>query len=250
MPSTQNPSRLAKMLAYVLARHPEEFGLVPDRQGYVRIRELLQALSEEPGWGYVRRSHIDEILFTLRDAPFEIDDTRIRAVDRGRLPAPEAAEDLPKLLYTCIRRRAHPFAMENGIRPADGHEVILSSDRDLAQRMGKRRDREAVTLTVNVGQAAAKGVTFQSAGGGVFLSGAIPPGCFTGPPPPPAALEARPREQPPAPRARPEPGSFVIDLEDLQRKPPGDREKRKRKEIEWKKGVGRGRRGSPPWKRP
>jgi hypothetical protein len=40
--------KLAKMLFYMLGRHPEEFCLLPDENGYVKIKDLMKALGEEP----------------------------------------------------------------------------------------------------------------------------------------------------------------------------------------------------------
>ena len=38
---------LSRMLAYVLGHRPDEFGLLPDESGYVRLKDLLTALKEE-----------------------------------------------------------------------------------------------------------------------------------------------------------------------------------------------------------
>jgi len=51
------------MLVYMLGHRPDEFGLVPDSEGFIPYKELLQAIHEEEGWRYVRRSHINEVLF-------------------------------------------------------------------------------------------------------------------------------------------------------------------------------------------
>ena len=64
MSKRKSSEKLAKFLHYVLGRHPDEFGLVPDADGWVKIKELLNALSEESGWGYVRTSHLNEIMLT------------------------------------------------------------------------------------------------------------------------------------------------------------------------------------------
>ncbi|MCK7503966.1 MAG: RNA 2'-phosphotransferase [Desulfobacterales bacterium] len=63
---------LAKMLTYVLARRPDEFGLVPDADGYVKIKDLLKALHEDEGLRYVNRSHLAEIILSVPEAPIEI----------------------------------------------------------------------------------------------------------------------------------------------------------------------------------
>jgi putative RNA 2'-phosphotransferase len=60
---------LSRLMIYILGYRPDEFGLVPDPGGYVRYKELLQAIHEEPGWGYVRQSHFNEILMGKRPVP-------------------------------------------------------------------------------------------------------------------------------------------------------------------------------------
>jgi len=121
------PIQLAKFLTYVLARRPDEFGLVPDQDGFVKIKELLKAVNEEQDWKYVRHSHINEILITLPSPFFEIQANLIRAVSREQLSLPAPAENLPKLLYTCVRRKAYPAVTEKGIHPMGHRYVILSS---------------------------------------------------------------------------------------------------------------------------
>ena len=46
----KDPKQLAKLLNYALGRDPDEFGLVPDESGFIKIKELLKALHEEDGW--------------------------------------------------------------------------------------------------------------------------------------------------------------------------------------------------------
>ncbi len=200
---------LANMLAYVLGRRPDEFGLVPDPEGYVRIKDLLKALWEEPGWKHVRRAAIDELVLSLPDAPVEIIENRIRAVDRGHLRTPEAVRDLPKLLYICVRRRAHPVVVSKGMRTTERGWLVLSDDREMAQRLGKRIDASPVLLTVHTGSRAARSVIFFKAGENLYLAKSLPPECLSGPPLP---KEKKTEPKGPAkPLAPKEPGSFYLD---------------------------------------
>ena len=206
----KSPKELAKMLAYILGRSPAEFGLIPDRDGYVRVKELLKVFSEEEGWSYVRRSHLDEVALTLPDRPVELEDNLIRAKNRENLPSFEEAADLPKLLYTCVRQRAYPFVASKGVQKSDG-DVILSADLETARRMGKRIDQKPVLLTVQVKKTLEKRVRFFTGGGTLFTAACIPAGCFTGPPlpkekpdltPPPDLVPATPKR----------PGSYTINI--------------------------------------
>jgi len=240
--------KLAKMLSYVLGRHPDEFGLVTNREGWVKIKDVLHALGEESGWRHVRTAHLNEVLLTHPDPPVEVVDGRIRARVRSRLPPATPSPGLPKLLYTCVRTRAHSTTMTHGIQPGESTPVILSSNPEMAARIGRRRDPHPVTLTVNVQQALAAGVTFEGAGAALFTAGAIPPQCFTGPPLPKEAPEPQ-RQRPKAEAVAPSPGSFVLDPERLRG--PRQREKPKgtHQENGWKKRNKRGRREPPPWRR-
>ena len=238
----QSSKKLAKFIAYVLGRQPDEFGLVPDRDGYVKIKEFFKALSEEEGWRYVRKSHINEILLTLPDPTFEIHDDRIRAADRKHLPAPVKAEQLPKLLYTCVRNRAYPHVIEKGIAPMGHGQVIASTSRNMAERMGKRFDPSPVVLTVHAEKSLAHKVTFHSFGQTLYLTDHIPPECFKGPPLPkqPPEIRKKPEQTEKSDDVRPDlAGSYRVDLEKIKSKPRG---KGQKKEIAWKKDRKRMRR--------
>jgi putative RNA 2'-phosphotransferase len=215
MSKTRSPQNLAKMLAYVLGRQPGEFGLVPDAEGFVRIKDLLKALHEEDGWGYVNESHLREVLLSVSATMFEIDAQRIRARHRGTLTAPSAPERPPKLLYAHIRRRAYPFVHADGIRPSSHPQVILTAEHALAERLGRRIDPDPVILVVNVRRAEEHGVVFSSFGAGLFLADRIPAGCFSGPPLPaePAAGLRKPRRADSITERPATPGSFALDMQ-------------------------------------
>ncbi|MGD9373369.1 MAG: RNA 2'-phosphotransferase, partial [Desulfobacterales bacterium] len=93
MAKQRSPKQLAKFIDYILARRPDEFGLVVDAEGFVKIKELLKTLNEEVGWKYVRRSHLDEIVITLKRPSFEILENKIRAKTRDHLPKTTQVQD-------------------------------------------------------------------------------------------------------------------------------------------------------------
>lgn len=253
MAKQRSPKQLAKFIDYILARRPDEFGLVVDAEGFVKIKELLKTLNEEVGWKYVRRSHLDEIVITLKRPSFEILENKIRAKTRDHLPKTTQVQDPPKLLYTCVRRKAYPSVREKGIYPSGQHHVVLSSNHELAQRIGKRMDPSPVMLTVHTQHSAHKGVRYHQAGKALFLSEHIPADCFSGPP--------LPKEKPPSKKpemiegypARTSAGSYTIDIQEKMR-PQVTVSKKYRGEIESQKDRGRRKkhkrkRERPPWRR-
>jgi putative RNA 2'-phosphotransferase len=221
------------MLAYVLGRRPDEFGLVPDPEGFLPVKELLQALHEEPGWAYVRHGHIQEVLVGKGRSAFETINDRLRAVDRSwswpTSPHPPAA--LPKLLFVPIRRRAHPVVMDRGLKSTTADPLVLAKDRETALRIGRRRGQEPVLIEVLAVRAAEEGIEILSFGD-LFLCRDIPVRFIAGPPVSKEVMEehlAR-RAAPPEPvLSVPSftPGTFALDLSrgDLARRKAGKKAK-------------------------
>lgn len=229
------------MLSYVLERRPDEFGLVPAEDGSVKIKDLLKVMGEEAGWKWVRMSSINDVLYALTDPPFEIIDDTIRARNRDRLPVTAPVDNPPKLLFVCIRRRAHPRVQDKGIFPGATPSIILSSDPAMAERMGRRLEQSPVLLTVNVDSAMTRGVIFHQAGEALYLADSIPKGCFTGPPLP--KIPTEPEKQKPKQHTQPapSPGTFQMDISEEKSKK--DRLRRKKqKDISRNKDRERKRR--------
>jgi len=254
MHKAKSPQILAKFIAYILERRPDEFGLVTDKEGFVKIKELLKAITEEKDWKYVRRFHLNEILYALPNPPFEIFDKQIRAKRRDYLPEVRLISHPPRLLFTCIRKRAYPSVMDKGISPSGYPHVILSMDRKLAERIGKRTDQEPVMLTVHAQKSAENGVVFYQAGESLFLSNSIPPGCFSGPQLPKEKTQTK-RAETIDTASKPEMvGGFLVDFNKLadHRQSAGDRSQKKK--LDWK-GTKKPmkkkklKRERPPWRK-
>jgi putative RNA 2'-phosphotransferase len=253
MTKQRSPEQLAKIISYILGRNPAEFGLVPDSDGFVKIKEFLKALSEEEGLKYVRTSNINEILITLPNPPVEIKVNHIRAKHRLAMPTKIPAQNLPKLLYTCVRRKAYPSVLENGIRPMGFSHVILSSEPDMAERMGKRRDPMPVQLVVQTEISLDKGITFYEAGETLYLAESIQPGCFTGPPLPKQKEPASKRDVVDEPASDRMPGSFLMKLKGKNIHDKISQHKSKQKPVDWEKESKKNKkqkrkRERPPWR--
>lgn len=254
MTHRRSPKQLSKFLSYVLGRKPDEFGLVLDPDGFAKIKDVLKAICEENGFTYVRRTHIHEILMTLPNPMIEIKDKHIRAKHREKLPKHTLAHNIPKLLYTCIRRKAHLFVLENGIFPMGYSRVVLSSDRSMAERIGKRTDQMPVVLTVQTQKSIDKGIVFYKAGSTLYLAESILPGCFTGPPLPKQKPVSTTKETPEDRSPQILPGSFLLELKDEKAQRKASERKNKPKSVAWKKGKKKMRkqkmkRERPQWRK-
>jgi putative RNA 2'-phosphotransferase len=222
---------LSRFLIYILAHRPDEFGLVPDPIGFITMKELLRAIHEETGWGYVREGHIREALIGKDRAFFAWEEDRIRAVEkRWHLDLQTPSENTPKILFVAVRRKAHVHVMEKGL--SSDRPLVLSPDRDVALRIGRRQDQKPILLEVMTGPAQQQGVLFH-AFGGLYLAKEIPAEFISGPP----VLEEIP-EQPPPKKEKtvPQPsilsgGTFVLDV---HRDPDLSRRRTGRKPRGWK----------------
>lgn len=235
--SDQNVKKLAKFLEYVLARRPDEFGLIPDAQGFVKIKTLLQALHEDPEYRHVRQGQLNAIVLLEQPAPIEIREVLVRARIRDQLPMITSPEEIPKLLYTAVRQRAYPVVDEKGIRPSGLPYIVLSPDEHTAKRLGKRMDNHPVLLTIQVAAARAQGTSFQQYGERLYLADFVPPGTFSGPPLPKEKVVAA---EPKAPAQHTAPGSFFPDLS-TDKHGIAPHQRSKRNEIDWKKDRRRAR---------
>lgn len=231
---------LLRMLTYALGVAPHELGLVPDPGGWVPVKDLVKALADEPDWRFVRESMVLEAATRLAPQDLETDGKLVRARDRRPLERDWAA-DPPGHLYHGARRRAWPVIHEKGlIAPAGGALVLLATPEE-ALKLGRRRDHEALLITVQARKAQGQGVLFSLLGGRLWLCDRLPADCLLGPPVQDDQPQKKPQKPkpPPPPAGMPSlpspeamPGSFLLNTEDTQK--PYKR-KGLKKDIEWKK---------------
>lgn len=232
--------KLAKFLEYVLGRHPDEFGLLPDSRGFVKIKTLLQASHEDPEWRHLKEGHLHSLRAMQTPCPIEIEDDFIRASNREHLPVAVRPSEFPKLLFTSVRRRAYPVVLDKGIRPAGSPSILLSADTAMAQRIGRRTDNTPVLVTVQVALSQAAGTRFEKYGELLFLADYIPVQTFSGPPLPKEKAVIPPSRATPAPERPSTPGSFFPDPVSFE-KPGVPLHQRRKRETEWKKNRRRAR---------
>jgi putative RNA 2'-phosphotransferase len=225
---------LAKLLTYLLCHRPDEFGLVLDPEGFVPVKQLLAALAGEPGWGHVRRHHLEQLAGLIHPPRFELAGERIRGLIPGPADLRRAAQDLPALLYHAITPKAHERVFDAGLRAPPGRELLLAATAETALKLGRRRSPEPVLVTVQAQAAARQGVSFQRYGEDFYLAAEIPRTLIHLAPPPSTPEKAKPEKAPPP---RPLPGTVVLDLPQFLEKPVRGKSKGKKGEPEWKSGT-------------
>lgn len=224
-------------MSYVLGKRPDEFGLVPDREGYISLKEFLKAVKEEPLMGYIRESHVRETLLQDKEGIFEILENKIRSTKRDyHLSFDNRDFTPPKILYKGVKRKTYPSILKYGLLPGAGEHVVMTGDKDFAVRIARRLDQKPIILEIRARTAAEGGVDFYPFGDSIYLSDRVPARYISGPALPkelPAKKETlvKPREI--------TPGSFILKV---SKDPDLKRRKKSEKRIKWKEEVKKERR--------
>lgn len=234
--TVQKQDSLEKLLRYILGIRPDEFGLHPDGQGFVSLKDLLAALHDEEGWRGVREGQINMLANQPGEqSAFEIQDGTVRLKPSlSELPpeAPVQAE-LPKLLYLPLKPAAWPVIHEKGLFPKAGQSLVrLWADEELAGKIGRRLSPTPVLVSVRSAAARQDGAVFSPYSELLWLTAEVPARFLSGPPVPPKEEEAPSRKA----KAQPEPaGSFHLPTPESQ--------------VEIHRGKKKGKYGdSPDWK--
>ena len=227
---------LARMLTYILGHRPDEFGLVLSEEGFIPIKHLLQALAAEPGWGFVRRYHLEQLAGLMSPPAFELGgrpDSRVLTPGPAAPPAAWGATP-PALLYAAIPPKVHARVWEEGLKPPPDRDLVLAATPEMALKLGRRRAPDPILVTVQAQAAARRGLSFTGYGEELYLAPALPRDFLQLPPPPqvpekPKAAHPRPQAPPPAPSSWTCPGCCSLR--------PNPAPKAKRTEPDWKAGT-------------
>ncbi len=173
--------RLEKLLFYVLARRPDEFGLVLAPEGYVRLKDLHRALVEEEGTKGLRLKRLRDFFLIFKPQAFEYKEEEDRVRVRPELADPaiyrhEFTETVPEKLFVPVRPRAWIKAHEEGLV---AERLVLTPDEELAQRIARRRG--ALVITVWARKAQEEGSLFEAYLEKLYLSSWITAHALQGP---------------------------------------------------------------------
>jgi putative RNA 2'-phosphotransferase len=230
---------LSRIMIHILGYSPHEYGLVPDSQGFITFKEVLWALHEEQGWSYVSQGSINELLMSDERHHFETNESSIRAVARHwELNLYLPADHVPPLLFIPVRRKAHYTVMDKGL-VSRKDMYVLAANREMAERIGRRKDQKPVILEIMARKAKDEGTRFYPFGD-LFLTREIPARYISGPPVPKDIIKLREAKPVKKKEAAPDfsAGTFTLDI---ARDPDISRRKKGQKKKTWKEEV-RGKR--------
>lgn len=165
-------TKLSKEISYALRHAPWEYELELDKNGWVPIAQLLQALQQSDEWQKVEQNDLKRMIEKLEKKRHEIKENNIRALYGHSVPMKIVKEEAvpPEFLY---HGTAHNFLSEiekDGLSPMDRQYVHLSEDVETAKLVGKRKDKNPIILVINTKNARAKGIKFYLGNEKVWLA--------------------------------------------------------------------------------
>lgn len=169
---------LSKFVALALRHQPQRYGLTLDPQGWVALDLLIAAIRRhQRHWPQVTSDDLKRMIAQSDKARFELADGRIRATyghsiakKISHLPAAP-----PERLYHGTSPHAAQAIALHGLKPMKRQYVHLSSQRETAIKVGKRKAATPVILIIEAQKAAAAGLVFYHGNDDTWLCEAIPP---------------------------------------------------------------------------
>jgi len=170
--------QLSKAVSHALRHEPWLYEIELDDDGWTSVASLLAALYQEfPAWRELTENDLATMIATSSKQRHEMTNGRIRALYGHSVPGKlrrEPAEPPIRLFHGTAP--AYLLAIKrNGLLPMQRQYVHLSTDRETAQAVGKRKVPEPVILTVKAQAAHQAGVVFYEGNDKVWLADFVPP---------------------------------------------------------------------------
>nr|WP_088810611.1 MULTISPECIES: RNA 2'-phosphotransferase [unclassified Listeria] len=171
-----NYTKLSKEVSYALRHAPWEYELELDKNGWVPIDQLLQALHQSTEWQNVEFDDLKVMIEKSEKKRHEIKEDSIRALYGHSVPMKIVKEEAipPKFLYHGTAHNLLSEIEKSGLSPMSRQYVHLSEDIETASLVGKRKEKNPIILVINTENARAKGTKFYLGNEKVWLADTIP----------------------------------------------------------------------------
>ncbi|WP_422003327.1 RNA 2'-phosphotransferase [Reyranella sp.] len=178
-------SDLSRAVSHALRHEPWLYELELDGEGWVGTDQLVAALrAERPDWRDLSGDLLSEMVRTASKQRHEIAGDRIRALYGHSLPdrLVKSPAQPPELLFHGTAPQIVADIRAQGLRPMGRQYVHLSTDREMAGAVGRRKSATPVILVVRAGEAAAAGIQFYTGNDRVWLADHVPAAHIAGKP--------------------------------------------------------------------
>ncbi len=176
---------LSKLVSGLLRHFPSELGLSLDKEGWVDVETLVNAIRErwrnKEAYSWLRVEHVVAVALMDPKGRFELRDGRIRARYGHSVKVDISYEEDTKSakLYHGTSLQAYRAIMREGIKPGGRLWVHLSTTPEDAAETGRRHGRDVVVLTIDAGCLRARGLKIYVASEKVRLVRYVPTECIS-----------------------------------------------------------------------
>ena len=166
-------TKLSKEISYALRHAPWEYELELDSEGFVHVKQLINAINESSNYERpITIRDLEHIIEISDKKRHEIQGDKIRALYGHSIPMHISKDVIvpPDVLYHGTTHKALDSILNAGLKPMGRQYVHLSVDTDTAIQVGKRRDNDPVILVVDAHKAYADGISFYKGNDKVILA--------------------------------------------------------------------------------
>jgi putative RNA 2'-phosphotransferase len=167
--------RVSKLMSLILRHKPEQFAVLLDPEGYTPVEDLVRALRKSMPDACV--DDVRRVVETIEPdkARFSISDAEIRA-NYGHSLSDRIVQQRvipPEVLLHGTSEQAVANIRREGVRPMRRQYVHLTTNPDLAARVGGRHGKARV-LEIEAFRASESGVAFYRANESFWLADFLP----------------------------------------------------------------------------
>ena len=167
-------NKTSRFISMILRHKPGVIGITLDEHGWANVSELVEGVNKVHP---LDMETLEEIVRTNEKQRFSFneDKTKIRANQGHTIPVDVELEekDPPEVLYHGTGEKYVESIDSTGLEPRQRIYVHLSTDKEMAVKVGQRHGKPVV-YRVNSGQMAKNGYVFYLSVNGVWLTKAVP----------------------------------------------------------------------------
>ena len=169
---------LSKTISHALRHQPWLYELELDEEGWVSLESLLSSLRKEKAeWSDLTQADLAKMIALSDKKRHEIHNGKIRAIYGHSLPGKlvKTLAEPPVLLYHGTTVEAVKIIRVEGLKPMKRQYVHLSVDTETAKKVGRRKTKQPVILTVQSSDAYREGLRFYRGNDCVWLADFVLP---------------------------------------------------------------------------
>ncbi len=170
-------NRLSRVVTRALRHAPWELDLEIDHEGFVSLVDLLQTLKLSPQWKDLTPEILRRAISEHSGGRLEVCGGRVRALYGHSVPGKVWKEPAvpPKSLYHGTARSRLRDIMADGLLSRRRQYVHLSTTREDALRIGRRKGDETIIFVIETAPLLEKGFIFFKGNDKVWLTDYLPP---------------------------------------------------------------------------